>query len=79
MSISKDRKVGQGICPWCGEIMDGRFDVDKDLEKYDILKEVKNLRYQAQNNRRTHFYKLAEYQEQVADWLEELVELRNNN
>lgn len=90
-------KVGKGICPWCGEVMDGRFDVDndayvwlcasckfdtvvfrKDFEKYNILKEVKNLRYQAQNNRRTHFNELAEYQEQIADWLQELVDMRKS-
>lgn len=43
--------------------------------KVDILKEIENLRYQAQHNRRTHFDELAEYQEQMADWLQELVEI----
>lgn len=44
--------------------------------KVDILKEIENLRYQAQHNRRTHFDELAEYQEQMADWLQELVDMR---
>lgn len=44
--------------------------------KVDILKEIENLRYQARHNRRTHFDKLAEYQEQMADWLQELVTVR---
>lgn len=44
--------------------------------KVDILKEIENLRYQAQHNRRTHFDELAEYQGQIADWLQELVNIR---
>lgn len=44
--------------------------------KVDILKEIENLRYQAQHNRRTHFDELAEYQEQMASWLQELVDTR---
>lgn len=43
--------------------------------KVDILKAIKNLRYQAQHNRLTHYDELAEYQEQIADWLSDYTEI----
>ena len=95
MSMNKVKKISKGVCPTCGEIMDGRFDTGndqyvwlctsckfdtvvsrKDFENHSILKEIENLRYQAQHNWRTHVDELAEYQEQIADWLQELVEIR---
>ena len=97
MSTNKVKKISKGVCPWCGEIMDGRFDTGndqyiwlctsckfdtvisrKDFENHSILKEIENLRYQAQHNWRTHFDELAEYQEQMADWLQELVDMRKS-
>lgn len=94
MSTNKAKKISKGVCPWCGEIMDGRFDIGndqyvwlctsckfdtvisrKDFENHSILKEIENLRYQAQNSRRTHFDELAEYQEQIADWLSDYTEI----
>lgn len=69
MSTNKAKNIGKSVCPQCGEIMDRRF---------DILKEIENLRYQAQHNWRTHFDELAEYQEQIADWLQELVDIHKS-
>jgi hypothetical protein len=41
----------------------------------DIEKEIENLRVQARHNERTGFHELAEKQNQIADWLQELVEI----
>lgn len=43
----------------------------------DIEKEIENLREQACHNQRTGFPELAEKQRQCAEWLQELIKLRN--
>lgn len=44
----------------------------------DIEKEIENLRYQAQSDLRTGYPDLAEWRNQIADWLEELIDARKN-
>lgn len=41
----------------------------------DIEEEIKILRYQAESDQRTGYPDLAEYRNQIADWLQELVEI----
>lgn len=43
----------------------------------DIEKEIENLKVQANHNLLTRYEELAEKQKQCAEWLQELIELRN--
>jgi len=42
-----------------------------------IEEEIKNLRYQAQNDIRTGYPELAAWRNQIADWLTELMKLKD--